>query len=99
MEFTQTEKLAAEVHALYCDQYLIDHGEPYWTGGDYSKLDEHAKQYDRNIALWLLVGLEAQRTSLFSKALRLFSDYLEEEQLPIKKVRTILSRIFVTDRS
>lgn len=48
------EALSAEVHKLYCAQYLIDHGAPYWSGGDYSKLDERVKEYDRNIVRWHL---------------------------------------------
>lgn len=44
------EQLSAEIHKLYCIQYEKDHGESYWTGGDYSKLEERVKEYDRNIA-------------------------------------------------
>lgn len=46
--------MSAEVHKLYCAQYLKDHGAPYWSGGDYSKLDERVKEYDRNIVRWHL---------------------------------------------
>ncbi|KKN74633.1 hypothetical protein LCGC14_0388350 [marine sediment metagenome] len=48
------EELSEEIHKLYCDQYLKDHGKPYWTNGDYSKLDEKTKEYDRNIARFIL---------------------------------------------
>ena len=44
------EELSAKIHKIYCVQYEKDNGKPYWTNGDYSKLDEKTKQYDRNIA-------------------------------------------------
>lgn len=50
----EIEKLSEEIHKLYCEQYLKDHGEQYWTKGDYSKLEERVKEYDRNIARWYL---------------------------------------------
>ena len=49
MTAAEFEKLAEKVHKVYCKQYLKDNGKPYWTEGDYSKLDEKTKQYDRNI--------------------------------------------------
>ena len=49
MKKAEFEKLAEKVHKVYCKQYLKDNGKPYWTEGDYSKLDEKTKQYDRNI--------------------------------------------------
>ena len=49
MKTAEFEKLAEKVHKVYCEQYLKDNGKPYWTEGDYSKLDEKTKQYDRNI--------------------------------------------------
>lgn len=51
---SEIETLSAEVHQLYCAQYLKDHGKKYWTGGDYSKLEERVKEYDRNIVRWHL---------------------------------------------
>lgn len=48
------EALAEEVHKIYCALYFKDHGTPYWTEGDYSKLDERTKQYDRDIVDWHL---------------------------------------------
>ena len=41
------ELISEEVHKAYCIQYEAKKGEPYWTGGDYSKLDEATKEYDR----------------------------------------------------
>ncbi len=50
----EIEKLSEEIHKLYCEQYLKDHGKSYWTNGDYSKLDERTKEYDRNIARFII---------------------------------------------
>lgn len=47
------EVLSERIHKLYCVQYEKDHGEPYWTNGDYSKLEERVKEYDRNIARFI----------------------------------------------
>jgi len=48
------EVICENVHKAYC-QYQIDNGkEPYWTGGDYSKLDEKAKEIDRYTVLAVL---------------------------------------------
>jgi hypothetical protein len=46
------EALSAEIHQLYCEQYIKDNGHPYWTGGDYCKLSEDKKECDRNIVRW-----------------------------------------------
>lgn len=46
------EEMAVEVHGVYCAQYEKNHGKPYWTGGDYSKLEESVKEYDRALVLW-----------------------------------------------
>jgi hypothetical protein len=50
----EIERLAEEVHQVYCEQYEKKHGKPYWTGGDYSKLDEVTKDFDRAIVRWHL---------------------------------------------
>ena len=54
VEESELERLSRDIHYLYCTQYVKDHGEPYWTNGDYSKLDERTKEYDRNIARFIL---------------------------------------------
>jgi len=41
------EMCAEAVHKAYCDYYKINHGEEYWTRGDYNLLDETTKQIDR----------------------------------------------------
>lgn len=49
------EALAAEMHVVYCEEWSRQHdGQPYRTGGDYSKLDEPTKNYDRNLVRWYL---------------------------------------------
>ena len=46
------EELAAEVHNVYCKAYERRFGKPYWTNGDYSKLDKETQDYDRAFVLW-----------------------------------------------
>ena len=41
------EELCAVVHKAYCDERLKQDKTPYWTGGDYNKLDEPTKDFDR----------------------------------------------------
>lgn len=41
------EELAEVVHKAYCEEYKRQKGEPYWTNGDYSLLDEDTKEFDR----------------------------------------------------
>lgn len=61
-----SEELAAEVHRVYCAQYEKNFGKPYRTGGDYSKLDESTKDYDRAFVRWhqeKIAALSAERDS------------------------------------
>ncbi len=53
------ETLSAEIHTLYCRQYEAEHGMPYWSMGDYAKLDERTKEYDRNIARFIIARCES----------------------------------------
>ena len=46
------ETLAAEIHKVYCIAYAKRFRKPYHTNGDYSKLDEATKEYDRAFARW-----------------------------------------------
>lgn len=41
------ERCAEKVHQSYCSYYEQVHGKPYWTKGDYSKLSEEVKEFDR----------------------------------------------------
>jgi len=54
----EIELLSEKIHKLYCKQYLKDNGKPYWTEGNYFKLDEKAKEYDRNIARFILKNFQ-----------------------------------------
>jgi hypothetical protein len=45
--FPSIEELSELVHKAYCKSYQIKHGKDYWTGGDYNKLTEEDKNYDR----------------------------------------------------
>ena len=48
------EELSSEIHKLYCKQFLKEHNKQYWTEGNYLKLDEETKEYDRNIARFII---------------------------------------------
>ena len=41
------ECIAELVHKAYCREYERQNDEEYWTGGDYSLLDEDIKEFDR----------------------------------------------------
>ena len=50
LEAELIDRMAERIHKAYC-QYQIDaNREPYWTKGDYSKLDERTKEIDRYTA-------------------------------------------------
>ena len=51
---TRREELSAEIHKCYCRAYERRYGHRYWTLGDYSKLDEDTKNYDREMADYLI---------------------------------------------
>ena len=57
----EIEKVAAEIHKCYCRVYKRRSGTPYWTNGDYSKLDESTKDYDREMAVFHLKRIEQER--------------------------------------
>lgn len=57
----QIERLSAEIHKCYCRAYDKRFGNPYWTKGDYSKLEEATKDYDREMARWHLEQLTTVR--------------------------------------
>lgn len=48
------ERLARQIHKIYCTEYNRQEGKPYWTEGDYSKLKEETKEYDRVLARYIL---------------------------------------------
>ena len=52
------EETSAEIHKCYCRAYERRFGKPYWTNGDYSKLDEPTKDYDREMARWHLQHID-----------------------------------------
>ena len=41
------EAICEKVHKAYCKYYQERKGTEYWTKGDYSKLTEEGKEYDR----------------------------------------------------
>lgn len=57
----ELEKIAEQIHGVYCDYYRNRHGKDYWTGGDYSKLDDATKEADRHMARFVLAIIAADR--------------------------------------
>ena len=51
------EILSESVHKAYCEQYLKNKGEEYWTKGEYDLLDEEIKDYDRATVRTVLTAL------------------------------------------
>jgi hypothetical protein len=51
------EPLAKAVHEAYCSQYEVLNKRPYWTHGDYNKLDEATKWFDRKTVRAVLAYL------------------------------------------
>ena len=61
------EALSAETHKIYCEAYQKRHGKPYWTNGDYSKLDEETKEYDRHFVRWAITRFALARDVVLKK--------------------------------
>lgn len=55
------ELLAEAVHKAYCAERIRQGKKPYWTDGDYSKLDEPTKDYDRATVRAVLTLLKKPR--------------------------------------
>jgi len=62
------EECSEAVHQAYCENYLERKGEPYWTGGDYSKLDEETKEIDRATVRAVLAISTRATSALFEEA-------------------------------
>lgn len=70
------EALAAETHKIYCEAYEKRHGKPYWTNGDYSKLDEPTKEYDRFFVRWAIKRFNGTAAGRALDAKRLFDKHI-----------------------
>lgn len=57
-ELSERERISSEIHKCYCRAYERRFCKPYWTNGDYSKLDEPTKDYDREMADWHLAEVK-----------------------------------------
>ena len=60
LESPDIEKISEAVHKSYCKQYKIKHSKEYWTGGNYSKLDEATKEFDRATVRAVLQALKGK---------------------------------------
>ena len=52
------EIICEKVHQAYCKYHLENKGTEYWTKGDYSKLTEEGKEYDRKTVRAVLEALD-----------------------------------------
>lgn len=87
VEKMDIEHICEQVHKAYC-QYQIDHGkEEYWTKGDYSKLDDKAKEIDRYTVRAVIQALQEAGLIFKDEVLR-----LDEE-----KVAKFLKPLFLKD--
>jgi len=87
---SRAEKLSAEVHQVYCKAYEKRFGKPYWTGGDYTKLKEESKDYDRAFVAWHLSKIQAVENEAIDKAAMEFArtaQTIENEALESIAVR------------
>lgn len=87
------EELSERIHHLYCEQYEKDNGKPYWTNGDYSKLDERTKEYDRNIARFVITELTAQKARI-REIIQKRIEELQEEVLMIDSTEYTKTRMY-----
>lgn len=78
----ELEELSERIHHIYCAQYEKDNGKPYWTNGDYSKLDERTKEYDRNIARWHLSELDSLTLQTWNAAIESALEALPAKDSP-----------------
>ena len=51
------ERICEQVHKAYCKYHIEQKGTEYWTKGDYSKLNEEGKEYDRRTVRAVLAEL------------------------------------------
>jgi len=83
------EELSSEIHKLYCKQFLKEQNKPYWTEGNYLKLDEETKEYDRNIARFIIQrDLEKSNNDLKYASIKAMQGLLENPMICLKKENT-----------
>ena len=88
------ETICAEVHKAYCEERIRQGKKPYWTGGDYGKLDEATKDYDRAAVHAVLaeVGyykLHAENERL-KKALEFYADENNYDELVSGRINILV---------
>lgn len=80
--FSEEEKLAEQIHQVYCRYYKDRHGKDYWTKGDYGNLDDATKEADRYMARFVLSTIATQTAEI--KRLRGVLDYAPK--IPIRRI-------------
>lgn len=81
-EILDKETICAIVHKAYCDTRIKQGKEPYWTGGDYNKLDEATKDLDRATVDAVLKAIHFDRLGAQQQEierLEILSDAYEEK--------------------
>jgi len=68
------EILSEQIHKNYCQYVLVRTGKPYWTGGDYSKLDEETKEADRIQARWMLQAIRQAKLNMRDECVRVVKE-------------------------
>lgn len=99
------EPICAAVHKAYCEERIRQGKEPYWTNGDYNKLDEATKDYDRAtvfavlkaIALLekepsILATVRRNRDSIYNQNIRTYKK-LKDFEAENKRLREALGII------
>ncbi len=83
------EILSAEIHKLYCAEYEKQNSKKYWTKGDYSKLGEPTKEFDRNLAKWHLKKIKP-----FQKTIAELKQFTKSaDELIGKKIKEMIKQL------
>ena len=83
----EIETIAEKVHIAYCEQYKKKKGKPYWTDGDYSKLDEATKEYDRVTVRTVLTALcREKKIQEQVESRKQLEDYVKGLEKRLKKI-------------
>lgn len=82
-EISETEDLAAEVHAVYCRAYETRYGKPKKPWSEYAELCEQSKNFYRDFARWHLGRTENLQVAMNDVAARLQEAYIRIEALDL----------------
>lgn len=86
------EPICEAVHKAYCEERIRQEREPYWTGGDYSKLDEATKDYDRKTVIAVLSAVKFEHIQSENKQMK---SAIEEAIMKRGQYREIIEALLV----